>query len=473
MSLPVVAIVGRPNVGKSELFNRLIGRRLAIVEETPRLTRDRLYAECQWDGRSFRLADTGGLVSGKAEALLADVRRQTLRAIEEADVLLMVVDARAGPLPEDTEVAAVLREARKPVLLVANKVDDPKHTTAIYEFHALGLGEPLAVSARHGLGTGDLLDEVVVLLPEVGEGEGEGEATGTRVAVVGRPNVGKSSLVNALLGEERVVVAASPGTTRDAVDTHLEFGGRSFVLVDTAGLRRPSRVDGAIERYSVSRTRMAIERADVAILVLDAAQGVADQDQHIARAIADAGRGLTVALNKWDLIEDPRAQEQVRRRVRHGLRFVPYASLVPVSATQATGIHDLLVMTGSVADAYAMRIATGPLNRIVEGATEATPPPADGQGRHVRILYATQVAASPPTCVLFVNDPALMPATYLRYLERTLREAFPFVGVPIRFVLRGRPQPGARGRPQPGGRGRPRPTGRAGGRRERTKGHRT
>lgn len=455
MSLPVVAIVGRPNVGKSELFNRLIGRRLAIVEETPRLTRDRLYAECQWEGRFFLLADTGGLVSGKAEALLADVRRQTLRAIEEADVLLMVVDARAGPLPEDTEVAAVLREARKPVLLVANKVDDPKHTTAIYEFHALGLGEPLAVSARHGLGTGDLLDEVVALLPEVGEGEGE--ATGTRVAVVGRPNVGKSSLVNALLGEERVIVAASPGTTRDAVDTHLEFGGRSFVLVDTAGLRRPSRVDGAIERYSVSRTRMAIERADVAILVLDAAQGVADQDQHIARAIADAGRGLTVALNKWDLIEDPRAQEQVRRRVRHGLRFVPYASLVPVSAKQGTGIHDLLVMTGRVADAYAMRIATGPLNRIVEGATEATPPPADGRGRYVRILYATQVAASPPTCVLFVNDPALMPATYLRYLERTLREAFPLVGVPIRFVLRGRPQPG----------------GRPGGRRERTRGHRT
>lgn len=455
MSLPVVAIVGRPNVGKSELFNRLIGRRLAIVEETPRLTRDRLYAECQWEGRSFMLADTGGLVSGKAEALLADVRRQTLRAIEEADVLLIVVDARAGPLPEDTEVAAVLREARKPVLLVANKVDDPKHTTAIYEFHALGLGEPLAVSARHGLGTGDLLDEVVALLPEVGEGEGE--ATGTRVAVVGRPNVGKSSLVNALLGEERVIVAASPGTTRDAVDTHLEFGGRSFVLVDTAGLRRPSRVDGAIERYSVSRTRMAIERADVAILVLDAAQGVADQDQHIARAIADAGRGLTVALNKWDLIEDPRAQEQVRRRVRHGLRFVPYASLVPVSATQGTGIHDLLVMTGRVADAYAMRIATGPLNRIVEGATEATPPPADGRGRCVRILYATQVAASPPTCVLFVNDPALMPATYLRYLERTLREAFPLVGVPIRFVLRGRPQPG----------------GRPGGRRERTRGYRT
>lgn len=455
MSLPVVAIVGRPNVGKSELFNRLIGRRLAIVEETPRLTRDRLYAECQWEGRFFLLADTGGLVSGKAEALLADVRRQTLRAIEEADVLLIVVDARAGPLPEDTEVAAVLREARKPVLLVANKVDDPKHTTAIYEFHALGLGEPLAVSARHGLGTGDLLDEVVALLPEVGEGEGE--ATGTRVAVVGRPNVGKSSLVNALLGEERVIVAASPGTTRDAVDTHLEFGGRSFVLVDTAGLRRPSRVDGAIERYSVSRTRMAIERADVAILVLDAAQGVADQDQHIARAIADAGRGLTVALNKWDLIEDPRAQEQVRRRVRHGLRFVPYASLVPVSAKQGTGIHDLLVMTGRVADAYAMRIATGPLNRIVEGATEATPPPADGRGRYVRILYATQVAASPPTCVLFVNDPALMPATYLRYLERTLREAFPLVGVPIRFVLRGRPQPG----------------GRPGGRRERTRGHRT
>ena len=438
MSLPVVAIVGRPNVGKSELFNRLIGRRLAIVEETPGLTRDRLYAECTWEGRTFLLVDTGGLISGERGELPVEVRRQTLRAIEEADVLLLVVDARAGLLPGDAEAAEVLRQSRTPVLLVANKVDHPTHMDGIYEFHALGLGEPLPVSAMHGIGTGDLLDEVVALLPPE---EAAPAVPGTRVAVVGRPNVGKSSLVNAFLGEDRVIVAEAPGTTRDAVDTRLEYQGRPFVFVDTAGLRRPSRVEDAVERYSVSRARTAFERAEVAILVLDATEGVADQDQHIARDIADAGRAMLVALNKWDLVpEERRVQEEIRRRVRHALRFVAYAPVRPVSAKQRSGIGELLTATTRVADAYAFRVATGPLNRAVEAAETSTPPPADAGGRRVKILYATQVRAAPPTVVLFVNNPDLMPENYLRYLERSLRGAFPLEGTPLRFILRRRGQ---------------------------------
>jgi len=357
--------------------------------------------------------------------------------VEEADVLLFVVDARAGLLPEDAEAAEVLRQARRPVLLVANKVDDPKYESGIYEFAALGLGDPLPVSAQHGHGTGDLQDEVVALLPPSREAPPESEAT--RVAVVGRPNVGKSSLVNAILGTDRVLVAESPGTTRDAVDTHLTVAGRPFVFVDTAGLRRQARVGDRIEYFSVTRTRAALARADVAVLVLDAPAGVADQDQRIAREITDAGRGLIVALNKWDLMpSDHRAQELLGRRVAHALRFVAYAPVVRVSAKDGTGVGDLLSAVGGVADAYVTRVPTGPLNRAVEAAEETTPPPADSRGRRIKILYATQAQTAPPTFVLFVNDPRIMPPAYLRYLERALREDFPLEGTPIRFVLRAR-----------------------------------
>ncbi len=357
--------------------------------------------------------------------------------MEEADLLLFVVDARAGLLPQDAEAAEVLRQARRPVLLVANKVDDPKHESGIYEFAALGLGDPLPVSARHGRGTGDLLDEVVALLPPPGEAPQEGGAT--RVAVVGRPNVGKSSLVNAILGTDRVLVADEPGTTRDAVDTHLTIAGRPFVFVDTAGLRRQARVEDRIEYFSVTRTRAALARADVVVLVLDASAGVADQDQRIAREVSDAGRGLIVALNKWDLVPtDTRAQDGLARRVAHALRFVAYAPVVRISAKERTGIDDLVTAVNRVADAYVTRVPTGPLNRAVEEAESSTPPPADARGRRLKILYATQAQTAPPTFVLFVNDPRLMPPAYLRYLERSLRQIFPLEGTPIRFVLRAR-----------------------------------
>jgi len=357
--------------------------------------------------------------------------------VEEADLLLFVVDARAGLLPQDAEAAEVLRQARRPVLLVANKVDDPKHESGIYEFAALGLGDPLPVSARHGRGTGDLLDEVVALLPPPGEAPQEGGAT--RVAVVGRPNVGKSSLVNAILGTDRVLVADEPGTTRDAVDTHLTIAGRPFVFVDTAGLRRQARVEDRIEYFSVTRTRAALARADVVVLVLDASAGVADQDQRIAREVSDAGRGLIVALNKWDLVPtDTRAQDGLARRVAHALRFVAYAPVVRISAKERTGIDDLVTAVNRVADAYVTRVPTGPLNRAVEEAESSTPPPADARGRRLKILYATQAQTAPPTFVLFVNDPRLMPPAYLRYLERSLRQIFPLEGTPIRFVLRAR-----------------------------------
>lgn len=440
MARPVVAIVGRPNVGKSALFNRLIGRRQAIVEETPGLTRDRLYAPVEWNGRAFLLVDTGGLRSDEdrgADAVGRAVREQTLRAVEEAAVLLFVVDAQSGWLPEDAEVAHLLRQTRKPVLLVANKVDGPEQEAAAHEFHALGLGAPLPVSALHGRGVGDLLDEVVALLPPVDDA-GEAAAA-TRVAVVGRPNVGKSSLVNAVLGEERVVVAPEPGTTRDAVDTVVQIGGAPYVLVDTAGLRRPARVGAPVERYSVSRTRRALERADVAVLVVDAAEGVTDQDQRIARQIAASERGLVVALNKWDLVADDRERAaEVRRAAAHALRFVAYAPQVPVSATARTGLDALLEALGRVAEAYTTRVPTGPLNRVIEAAEAAAPPPADHRGRRAKILYATQPHARPPTIVLFVNDPARLPESYLRYLERALRDSFPFPGAPIRFELRAR-----------------------------------
>lgn len=440
-STPVVAIIGRPNVGKSALFNRLVSRRHAIVEDQPGVTRDRLYAAAEWGGRRFTVVDTGGLRSAPAEGLEAKVRVQSDAALQEADLVLFVVDVRDGVLSEDREIAEIVRRARAPVLVVANKADGPAQEIGSGEFFELGLGAPFAVSALHGRGIGDLLEAVVAHLPVEAPVAGGGEALGEpiSVAIVGRPNVGKSSLVNAMLGEERVVVDATPGTTRDSVDTACERGGRAYVLVDTAGLRRRARVAAAVEVYSALRARASIERADVAVLVLDASEPPSDQDQRIGREIADAGRGVVVVMNKWDRIATSPVADRTREMAtRRALRFLSYAPILAVSAKEGWGIADLFEAVARAAETHRGRIATGPLNRVIGNAVAQREPPADSSGRRLKVFYATQPATRPPTVVLFVNEPARMPQAYLRYLERAIRAAFDLTGTPLRLVLRPR-----------------------------------
>lgn len=435
MPLPTVAIVGRPNVGKSSLFNRLLGKRMAIVDETPRLTRDRLYGICEWAGRRFQIVDTGGLTFETDEPLLMQVRRQVEKAIQEADLILFVVDARVGISSEDADVAQLLRESNRPVLLVANKVDHPSATPSIYEFYKLGLGDPIPISALHGVGINDLLEEVVTLLPARSE---EVVQEGISVAIVGRPNVGKSSFVNAILQEERVLVDESPGTTRDAVDTSLHLDGQRLVLIDTAGLKRKARVTGDVERYSMLRTLRAIERAEISALLVDASTGVTNQDRHIAGEILSRGKAMVIVVNKWDLVSrSPRGTEAAISQVRRELRGVDFAPILFVSAKKGWGIPEFFRTILRVARAYETRIGTGPLNRVIEEAQAAYAPPATS-GRGVRIYYATQPETKPPTIVLFVNNPDWMPEQYLRYLEHRLRQAFPLEGTPIRFKLRAR-----------------------------------
>ena len=435
MAQTAVAIVGRPNVGKSALFNRLLGRRQAIVSDVPGVTRDRLETRCEWGGREFTLVDTGGLVPGDREPLSVQVRQQAERAIREAQVVLFVVDAAAGLTPQDAEIAEVLRRSQHPVMVVANKVDSPALEPAVHEFHALGLGEPLAVSATHGLGIGELLDAVVAIVPERG-GEAD-RPDAVRIAFLGRPNVGKSSLVNAIVGEKRVIVDSRPGTTRDPIDTHLDYDGRPMVLVDTAGLRRRSRVDEPVEFYSTRRAYDALARADVAVLVIDAVEGVTDQDQRIARTAFDAGRAVVIAVNKWDLLEGHTPQ-QVRAVAQHRLRFLGPLLLCLTVAVRRQGIGDLMSAILRAAAAHAMRIPTGPLNRLMEDAAAANPAPTDRRGRRLQIYYATQPQTKPPTIVLFVNDPALCPPEYRRYLEGRLRAAYDLSGTPVRWTLRRR-----------------------------------
>ncbi len=432
---PTVAIVGRPNVGKSALFNRLLGRRQAIVSEIPGVTRDRLEARCEWAGREFVLVDTGGLVSGETEPLPVQVRQQAELAIREAQAVLFVVDASAGMTPQDAEIAEVLRRSRHPVLVVANKVDTHALEPGVHEFHALGLGEPLPVSATHGLGIGDLLDAVTAIVPEQGD-EAEG-SDAIRIAFLGRPNVGKSSLVNAIVGEKRVIVDARPGTTRDAIDTSLQYDGRPMVLIDTAGLRRRSRVEEPLEFYSTRRAYDALARADVAVLVIDAVEGITDQDQRLARAVYDAGRAAVIAINKWDLLEGY-SPKQVREVAQHRLRFLGPLVLCLTVAVRQQGVEDLMAGILRAAAAHATRIPTGPLNRVVEDAVEATPAPTDARGRRLQIYYATQPQTKPPTVVLFVNDPNLCPPEYRRYLDRRLRAAYDLSGTPVRWTLRRR-----------------------------------
>lgn len=434
MSKPIVAVVGRANVGKSTLFNRLIGRRVAIVEDTPGVTRDRIYGDCEWLGREFVLVDTGGIEEPGSDPIVSGTRRQAEFAIAEADVILFLVDARTGLLPQDYEVAGILRRAKKPVLLAVNKAESDIDGSLTGEFHRLGIGEPIAISAAHGLATGDLLDAIMQALPE--PAAEPYDAATIRVAVIGRPNVGKSSLVNAILGEERVIVSEIPGTTRDAVDSFFRRQDQGFVIVDTAGMRRKANVDEPIEHYSVLRALRAVDRCDVAVMLIDATTGVAEQDKKIAGYAHEAGRGIVIVVNKWDLVEkDQYTMTRYEQEVRAALRFLDYAPIIFVSAKTRKRVNDLVDLIQFVAEQHAHRVPTARLNEILEDALAVNPPPAD-KGRRLNVYYGTQVDVKPPRLLLFVNDPELMHFSYLRFLENRFRAAFGFEGTPLLINVR-------------------------------------
>ena len=436
MAKPIVAIVGRPNVGKSTLFNRIAEKRVSIVDDTPGVTRDRIYADAEWTGHEFALVDTGGIDFDENDALLPAMRNQARLAMEEADVILFVVDGKVGITDVDEQIVGMLRTAKKPVVLAVNKVDSIKGIPDSYEFYGLGLGEPIAVSAVNALNLGDLLDAIVKELPENVEVADEPDTI--RVAVVGRPNVGKSSLVNALLGEERLVVSNIPGTTRDAVDTYFKQDGVTFVFVDTAGMRRRGKIDAALERYSVIRSLRAIDRADVVLMLIDAAEGVSEQDKKIAGYVHESGRASVLVVNKWDLVKkDGKTSLRYTETMRQELGFMQYSPVVFLSALTKQRVTRIPEVVKYVAEQHTMRVSTSLLNQVVRDAVGINPPPSD-RGRKLKIYYATQAAVKPPTIVFFVNDPELMHFSYLRFLENQLREAFGFEGTPLKLVVRPR-----------------------------------
>jgi len=434
MARPVVAIVGRPNVGKSTIFNRIIGDRLAIVEDKPGVTRDRIYGSAEWNGKPFSIVDTGGIEIDAGDEIMRSVRAQAELAIDEADTIVFMVDGKAGLTHADEEVARLLFRSGKPVVVAVNKVDNPGKIDTIYEFYSLGFGDPVPISGAHGTGISDLLDRVVETLPEqTGE---EYEEDVIRVALIGRPNVGKSSLVNAILGEERVIVSDVAGTTRDAIDTPFEKDGRKFVLIDTAGMRKRGRIYETTEKYSVLRSLKAIERADVVLVLINAVEGIIEQDKHIAGYAHEAGKASVLVVNKWDAVEkDDKTMRQFELRIRDHFQFMDYAPIVFLSAKTKQRLHKLLPVVEHVAEQHAMRVQTHLLNDIIADAVAVSPPPTD-RGKRLRINYATQVAVKPPTFVLFVNDPELMHFSYSRYLENKIREAFAFEGTPIRIIVR-------------------------------------
>lgn len=434
MSRAVVAIVGRPNVGKSTLFNRLVGERVAIVEDLPGTTRDRIYATAEWRGREFALVDTGGLDDPKAGPMEAAVRAQAENAIDEADVVLFVVDAKAGILPVEHDVADRLRRTSKPVLIVANKSDSWRGEAQAAEFYALGLGEVHTVSAMQGTGTGDLLDAVVAVLPEERPAD---EAYDARVAIIGRPNVGKSSFLNVLVGEERAVVGELPGTTRDTVDTALERGGKRILLVDTAGIRRRGSIAHGIEQYALLRTVRAIERADVAVLLVDATEGIVDQDVHNAGYAIEAGVGLVLAINKWDAVErGMETTERVRADVAREFHFAPWMTSHFTSAKTGRNVEDVIDDAVKIVESRRRHVPTADLHRLLVDAIGSHPPPTV-RGKEVRFHHVTQADAPLPTFVFFVDRPDLVHFSYQRYLENKLRERFPFPGTPIKLQFRG------------------------------------
>ncbi|MBR5766675.1 MAG: ribosome biogenesis GTPase Der [Lachnospiraceae bacterium] len=437
MSKPIVAVVGRPNVGKSTLFNALAGSRISIVKDTPGITRDRIYAEVSWLDHDFTLIDTGGIEPESKDIILSQMREQAQIAIDTADVIIFMVDVKQGLQDADSKVADMLRRAKKPVVLAVNKVDDiKKYGNDVYEFYNLGIGEPYAISSANMMGLGDMLDVVVSYFPEGSNNDEDDERP--RIAIVGKPNVGKSSIINKLIGEDRVIVSDIAGTTRDAVDTPVKHNGREYVFIDTAGLRRKNKVKEELEHYMVVRTVSAVERADVVVLVIDAVEGVTEQEAKIAGIAHDSGKGVIIAVNKWDAIEkNDKTVYEYESRIRQTLSYMPYAELIFISAKTGQRLNRLFDMIDMVVSNHSMRIQTGVLNEIMTEAVAMQQPPAD-KGKRLKLFYMTQVAVKPPTFVIFVNDKELMHFSYTRYIENQIREAFGFRGTPLKFIIRER-----------------------------------
>lgn len=437
MSKPIVAIVGRPNVGKSTLFNVLAGEQISIVKDTPGVTRDRIYADVNWLNHYFTIIDTGGIEPESNDKMLKFMREQAEIAIETADIILFLVDVRQGLVDADYKVADLLRRSKKPVLLVVNKVDSfEKFMPDVYEFYNLGIGDPIPVSSSSRLGLGDMLDEVVKFFDTDSQNEIEDERP--RIAIIGRPNAGKSSIINKLLGEERVIVSDVAGTTRDAIDTEVVRNGNHYVFIDTAGLRRKSKIKEDLERYSIIRTVSAVERCNVAVLVIDASEGVTEQDAKIAGIAHERGKGMIVAVNKWDMVEkDDKTIYRFSEDIRDVLSFMPYAELIFISAKTGQRLPKLFETIDAVIENHSLRIATGVLNEIVSEAVAMQQPPSD-KGKRLKIYYVTQVSVKPPTFVIFVNDKELMHFSYTRYLENRIRDTFGFRGTPLKFIIRER-----------------------------------
>lgn len=432
---PIVAIVGRPNVGKSTLFNKITGKRISIVEDTPGITRDRIYADAEWSGREFTLIDTGGIEPASNDEILVQMRNQANLAIDMADVILFMVNIKEGMTAADSDVAAILQKCGKPVLLVCNKVDAPGNPPLeMYEFFNLGIGEPYPVSSVHGLGVGDILDEIIAYFPE-DDGEGE-EDDSIKVAIIGKPNAGKSSLVNQILGENRVIVSNIAGTTRDAIDSSYEKDGQKYVFIDTAGMRKRGKISEDVERYSVVRALSAVDRADVCLIMVDAAEGVTEQDTKIAGYAHEQGKASIIVVNKWDIVEkETNTMKNFKLRIKEGFNFMMYAPSVFISAKTGQRVEELFPMIKAVLEQNTKRISTGLLNDVINEAIAMVQPPSD-KGKRLKIYYATQASTKPPTFVLFVNNAELAHYSYIRYLENQLRAKFGFEGTPIKFIVR-------------------------------------
>ncbi|KAB2338334.1 ribosome biogenesis GTPase Der [Cytobacillus depressus] len=435
MAKPVIAIVGRPNVGKSTIFNRIVGERISIVEDIPGVTRDRIYSSADWLNYDFNIIDTGGIDLGD-EPFLEQIRQQAEIAIDEADVIIFLANGREGVTAADEEVAKILYRAKKPVVLGVNKIDNPEMREHIYDFYALGFGEPFPISGSHGLGLGDLLDEAAKHFPKTGQKDYDEDVI--KFSLIGRPNVGKSSLVNAILGEDRVIVSNIAGTTRDAIDSELTYNGDKYVIIDTAGMRKKGKVYETTEKYSVLRALRAIERSDVVLIVLDGEEGIIEQDKRIAGYAHEAGRAVVIVVNKWDAVEkDEKTMKEFEQKIREHFLFLDYAPIVFLSAKTKKRIHTLIPMINTASENHALRVETSVLNDVIMDAVAMNPTPTD-KGKRLKIFYTTQVAVKPPTFVVFVNEPELMHFSYERFLENRIRDAFGFEGTPIKIYARER-----------------------------------